>query len=152
MMFWMIFFLKIKLQIQLYEEKISIGYVITIYDDFRRPIKIRVELVRLQEFRDIGIHVTDQVTCGYNWYFNHVFFFSMTGMFLFDCLILLLFDSTEIPGIITSYDRKSLKRCYYDWIWSHCTCYKGRSSFLLMISKLSQIEIVILASFFNFEA
>ena len=151
-MFWMIFFLKIKLQIQLYEEKISIGYVITIYDDFRRPIKIRVELVRLQEFRDIGIHVTDQVTCGYNWYFNHVFFFSMTGMFLFDCLILLLIDSTELPGIITSYDRKSLKSCYYDWIWSHCTCYKGRSSFLLMISKLSQIEIVILASFFNFEA
>ena len=151
-MFWMIFFLKIKLQIQLYEEKISIGYVITIYDDFRRPIKIRVELVRLQEFRDIGIHVTDQVTCGYNWYFNHVFFFSMTGMFLFDCLILLLIDSTEIPGIITSYDRKSLKSCYYDWIWSHCTCYKSRSSFLLMISKLSQIEIVILASFFNFEA
>ena len=42
--------------------------------------RIREELVRLQEYRDIGIHVTDQVKCGYNWYFNHVFFFCMTGM------------------------------------------------------------------------
>ena len=41
--------------------------------------QIKTRLKDLQKFRNIGIHITDEVTCGYNWYFNHVFFFSMTG-------------------------------------------------------------------------
>ena len=40
--------------------------------------RVKQSLVELQSYRDIGIHVTDKVTCGYNWYFNHVFFFCMT--------------------------------------------------------------------------
>ena len=44
--------------------------------------QIKTRLKDLQKFRNIGIHITDEVTCGYNWYFNHVFFFSMTGRVL----------------------------------------------------------------------
>ena len=59
----------------------------------------------------------------------------------------LLVDRTELS---CTWPCKSSKSCNYDWLRSHCTCYKGRSSFLLMISKLSQIEIVVLASLLEF--
>ena len=83
--------------------------------------RIRQELVRLQEYRDVGIHVTDQVKCGYNWYFNHVFFFCMTG---------------NITYFMTYLTPSS---CYDYWVWSHGTSDKSWPSFLYRLRNCGHV-------------